>query len=227
MPLEVPGFDGGDRTSIALPKAQRDLLDALEATGKPVVIVLQSGSAVALGENGRKANAILEAWYPGEKGGQAIAEVLRGTVNPSGRLPVTFYASTDQLPPFTDYAMANRTYRYFDGKPEYAFGHGLSYTRFAYADLKVDDATVAAGADQTVRVTGRNTGQRAGDEVAQLYLATPGGPETPIRSLKGYERVHLAPGEAKAISFTLTPRDLAFADDKGVMRVSPADYRLR
>src|SRR3546814_10290473 len=122
--------------------------------------------------------------------------------------------------------MANRTYRYFDGKPEYAFGHGLSYTRFAYADLKVDDATVAAGADQTVRVTVRNTGQRAGDEVAQLYLATPGGPETPIRSLKGYERVHLAPGEAKAISFTLTPRDLAFADDKGVMRVSPADYRL-
>src|SRR3546814_11806713 len=137
MPLEVPGFDGGDRTSIALPKAQRDLLDALEATGKPVVIVLQSGSAVALGENGRKANAILEAWYPGEKGGQAIAEVLRGTVTPSGRLPVNFYASTDQLPPFTDYAMAHRTSRYFYGTHAYAFGHGLSYTRFA-KDRKSD-----------------------------------------------------------------------------------------
>ncbi len=226
MPLEVPGFDGGDRTSIALPKAQRDLLGALEATGKPVVIVLQSGSAVALGENGRKASAILEAWYPGERGGQAIAEVLRGTVNPSGRLPVTFYAATDQLPPFTDYAMANRTYRYFDGTPEYAFGHGLSYTRFAYAALKADDATVAAGEGQTVRVTVRNPGQREGDEVAQLYLATPDRPETPVRSLKGYQRVRLAPGEAKTISFTLAPRDLAFADDKGVMRVSAADYRL-
>ncbi|MCM8732005.1 glycoside hydrolase family 3 C-terminal domain-containing protein [Hephaestia sp. GCM10023244] len=226
MPLKVPGFDGGDRTSIALPKAQLDLLDALEATGKPVAIVLQSGSAVALGAHGEKANAVLAAWYPGERGGQAIAEVLRGTVNPSGRLPVTFYASTDQLPPFTDYTMANRTYRYFDGKPEYAFGHGLSYTRFVYSDLKPDAASVAAGKGQTVRVTVRNTGARAGDEVAQLYLATPGRAGTPIRSLKGYERVHLAPGEAKTISFALAPRDLAFADDKGVMRVAAAEYKL-
>jgi beta-glucosidase len=226
MPLKVPGFDGGDRTSIALPAAQRQLLDTLEATGKPVVIVLQSGSAVALGEDGEQANAVLEAWYPGEKGGQAIAEILSGAVNPSGRLPVTFYASTDQLPPFTDYSMANRTYRYFKGEPEYAFGHGLSYTTFAYDDLEVGSATVAAGQEQTVAVTIRNTGEREGDEVAQLYLAVPGRPETPIRSLKGYERVHLAPGEAKTITFTLDPRDLAFADEEGAMRVSAADYRV-
>ena len=226
MPLKVPGFDGGDRTSIALPDAQLQLLGALEATGKPVVIVLQSGSAVALGEDGEKANAVLEAWYPGEKGGQAIAEVLSGAVNPSGRLPITFYASTDQLPPFTDYAMANRTYRYFDGAPEYAFGHGLSYTTFAYGDLETDKASVAAGEGQTVTATIRNTGEREGDEVAQLYLAVPGRAGTPIRSLKGYSRVHLAPGEAKTVTFVLDPRDLAFADEKGVMRVSAADYRL-
>ena len=226
MPLEVPGFDGGDRTSIALPAAQRDLLDALEATGKPVVIVLQSGSAVALGEAGARAKAVVEAWYPGEKGGEAIADVLSGKVNPSGRLPVTFYASTDQLPPFTDYAMKGRTYRYFDGKPEYAFGHGLSYTTFAYSGLTLGAPSVAAGGGQTVGVTIANTGKTAGDEVAQLYLSVPGRPETPIRSLKGYERIHLAPGERRTVTFTLDPRDLAFADDKGVMRVTPATYRL-
>ncbi len=226
MPVEAPGFDGGDRTSIALPAAQLELLDALEATGKPVVIVLQSGSAVALGEDGEKAGAVLEAWYPGEKGGQAIAEVLSGKVNPSGRLPVTFYASTDQLPPFTDYSMANRTYRYFSGEPEYAFGHGLSYTSFAYEGLKTGKPNVAAGEGQTVSVTVRNKGKREGDEVAQLYIAVPGRPGTPIRSLKGYSRVHLAPGEAKTVTFALDPRDLAFADEQGVMRVSAADYRL-
>ncbi|WNO53897.1 glycoside hydrolase family 3 C-terminal domain-containing protein [Stakelama saccharophila] len=226
MPLEIPGFDGGDRTSIALPAAQRQLLDALEATGKPVVIVLQSGSAVALGDSGDRAGAVLQAWYPGEQGGRALGDVLSGKVNPSGRLPVTFYESVDELPPFTDYAMQGRTYRYFDGAVEYPFGHGLSYTDFAYSGLKLGAPTVTAGDTQTVSVTIRNTGRIAGDEVAQLYLSVPGRPATPIRSLKGYERVHLAPGERRTVSFTLDPRDLAFADDKGVMRIAPATYRL-
>ncbi len=226
MPLKVPGFDGGDRTGIALPAAQLSLLDALAATGKPLVIVLQSGSAVALGSADRKAAAVLAAWYPGEQGGQAIADVLKGTVNPSGRLPVTFYRSTDQLPPFADYAMRNRTYRYFGGQPEYAFGHGLSYTSFAYSAPVVAARRLAAGKEQTVRVRVRNTGRRAGDEVAQLYVAVPGIKGTPIRSLKGYQRVHLAAGETRTVSFRLTPRDLAFADAKGVMRILPATYQL-
>ncbi|HEU4959846.1 MAG TPA: glycoside hydrolase family 3 C-terminal domain-containing protein [Sphingomonas sp.] len=226
MSLEIPGFDGGDRTSIALPQAQRELLAALEATGKPVVIVLQSGSAVALGDEGARAKAVIEAWYPGEKGGEAVADVLSGKVNPSGRLPVTFYASTDQLPPFTDYAMKGRTYRYFAGAPEYAFGHGLSYTSFAYSGLKLGASSITAGGKQTVSVTIANTGKIAGDEVAQLYVSVPGRAETPIRSLKGYQRVHLAPGEHRTVTFALDPRDLAFADDRGVMRVTSATYRL-
>jgi beta-glucosidase len=226
MSLKVPGFTGGDRTSISLPAAQLALLDALAATGKPVVVVLQSGSAIALGPDDAKVRALLEAWYPGEQGGQAIAEVLKGTVNPSGRLPVTFYRSTDQLPPFTDYSMKNRTYRYFTGRPEYAFGHGLSYTRFAYSAPSVATRRLAAGRDQTVKVRVRNTGKLAGDEVAQLYVATPGLKGTPLRSLKGYQRVRLAPGETKTLTFRLTPRDMAFADAKGVMRIVPANYQL-
>ena len=226
MPLKIPGFTGGDRTSIALPAPQLALLDALAATGKPLVIVIQSGSAVALGSHAAKAGAVLQAWYPGEQGGRAIAEVIGGTVNPSGRLPVTFYASTEQLPPFTDYAMKGRTYRYFAGRAEYPFGHGLSYTRFAYDGLKVGAPRVTAGQDQTVSVRVRNAGAVAGDEVVQLYLSTPGRPDAPLRSLKGYERVHLAPGEASTVRFRLSPRDLALADAGGVMRIAPGNYRL-
>ncbi|WP_240320887.1 glycoside hydrolase family 3 C-terminal domain-containing protein [Sphingomonas crusticola] len=226
MPLKVPGFDGGDRTSIALPAAQLALLDAVAATGKPLVVVLQSGSAIALGGDDAKARAILQAWYPGEQGGQAIGEVLKGSVNPSGRLPVTFYKSTAELPPFVDYSMKNRTYRYFGGQPEYAFGHGLSYTSFAYSTPTIAVAQLAAGKEQTVSVRVRNTGKIAGDEVAQLYISTPGVKGTPLRSLKGYQRVHLNPGQTKTLSFRLTPRDLAFADVKGVMRIVPTSYKI-
>jgi beta-glucosidase len=226
MPLKVPGFEGGDRTNIALPAAQLQLLDALAATGKPVVVVLQSGSAVALGPDTAKVRALMEAWYPGEQGGQAIAEVLKGVVNPSGRLPVTFYKSTDQLPPFAHYSMENRTYRYFTGKPEYAFGHGLSYTSFSYSTPTFSARRIAAGKDQLVKVRVRNTGKRAGDEVAQLYISTPGVKGTPLKSLKGYQRVHLAAGETKTLTFRLTPREMAFADAKGVMRIVPANYQL-
>jgi beta-glucosidase len=226
MPVHIPGFNGGDRTSLALPDAQLKLIGAVAATGKPLVIVLETGSAVALGTTGQKAGAILQAWYGGERGGQAIGEVLSGAVNPSGRLPVTFYTSVDQLPPFGDYAMAGRTYRYFAGKPEYPFGHGLSYTRFQYSGLKLGAATVAAGKPQVVTVNVRNAGKRAGDEVVQLYLSTPARPGAPLRSLKGFERVHLKPGETRTVRFALSPRDLALADADGRMRVSPAGYRL-
>ena len=226
MPLKVPGFDGGDRTSIALPRTQLDLLDALAATGKPVVVVLQSGSAIALGPDTAKARALLEAWYPGEQGGQAIAEVLKGSVNPSGRLPVTFYKSTDQLPPFTDYSMKNRTYRYFTGAAEYPFGHGLSYTSFSYSAPTFSTRRVAAGKEQLVKVRVRNVGKRDGDEVAQLYLSTPGVKGRPLKSLKAYQRVHLAAGETRTLTFRLTPREMAFADVKGVMRILPANYQL-
>jgi beta-glucosidase len=226
MPVKVPGFDGGDRTDIRLPEAQRRLLAALEATGKPVVVVVQSGSAVALGEEGRRAAAVIEAWYGGEQGGTAIADVIAGRTNPAGRLPVTFYAANAQLPPFADYAMANRTYRYFRGAPEYPFGHGLSYTRFAYSGAEVRAPTVRAGAGEEVRVRVRNAGTRAGDEVVQLYVKTPSLTQNPVRSLKGFERIHLAPGEARTVTFRLAARDLAFADESGTMRVRPAQYRL-
>ncbi|HEY0310927.1 MAG TPA: glycoside hydrolase family 3 C-terminal domain-containing protein [Allosphingosinicella sp.] len=225
MPVKVPGFEGGDRTDIRLPEAQRRLLAALEATGKPVVVILQSGSAVALGAEGRRAAAIVEAWYGGEQGGQAIADVLTGRVNPAGRLPVTFYADNAQLPAFADYAMANRTYRYFRGQPEYSFGHGLSYTRFTYSGLAASPE-VRAGEGQAVRVTVRNAGAVAGDEVVQLYVETPSLSGTPRRSLKAFERIHLAPGEARTVTFQLAPRDLAFADESGATRVRAADYRL-
>jgi len=222
MPLQVPGFAGGDRTSINLPAAQLQLLEALEATGKPVVIVLQSGSAIALGDTNVKARAVLEAWYPGEQGGQAIADVLSGKVSPSGRLPVTFYASTDQLPPFTDYSMRRRTYRYFSGQPEYPFGYGLSYTHFSYSGLKVS----GAGQSRTISVRVSNSGEREGDEVAELYLTPPAGEGLPLKSLKGFERLHLAPGQSQTVTFALTPRDLAFADTKGKMRTRKGQYQV-
>jgi beta-glucosidase len=225
MSLKLPGFEGGDRTDIALPRVQVELLEALQRTGKPVVVVLQSGSAIALGEAGERSAAILQAWYGGEQGGRAIAEVLSGTVNPSGRLPVTFYRSTDQLPAFGDYGMAGRTYRYFDGKVEYPFGHGLSYTQFAYSGLSVGSAEIAAGANVDVGVKVRNAGRTAGDEVVQLYLSTDRR-DSPRRSLKGFRRVHLSPGEEKLVRFHLSPRDLAFADDQGVMRILPSRYVL-
>ncbi|MEH3123598.1 MAG: glycoside hydrolase family 3 C-terminal domain-containing protein [Sphingomonas phyllosphaerae] len=225
MKVNAPGFEGGDRTTIALPAVQQRLLDALVATGKPVAIVGVSGSALTYGAAGAQAKAVVQAWYGGEAAGQAIGDVLAGTVNPSGRLPVTFYASLDQLPAFGDYAMKNRTYRYFEGQPYYPFGHGLSYTRFAYSGVGVR-STIRAGQPAEVAVTIRNTGPVAGDEVAQLYVRPVGRPDLPKRSLKGFQRVRLAPGEARQVHFTLDPRDLAFADQKGVMRVTPGRYAL-
>jgi beta-glucosidase len=224
MPIHVPGFSGGDRTDIDLPAAQKELLESVAKTGKPLVVVLLNGSALAVNWAEQHAAAILEAWYPGEEGGTAIAETLSGRNNPAGRLPVTFYASTDQLPPFEDYSMSNRTYRYFKGKPLYGFGYGLSYTHFAYSDLKLAKTNVKAGEPLSAQVTLRNDGGVAGDEVAELYLAQPAAQGNPV--LRGMARVHLASGASQTLSFTLTPRDLSTVDSQGKRAIRPGEYSV-
>jgi beta-glucosidase len=224
MPVDLPGFKGGDRLDIALPAPQRELLAALKATGKTVVLVLTSGSALAVDE--QQANAILQAWYPGVEGGTAIAETLAGDNNPGGRLPLTFYASVDQLPPFEEYSMNNRTYRYFTGKPWRGFGYGLSYSSFAYNALKVPAMPVAAGDAVVVEVDVKNVSDRAGDEVVELYLAQPKQARTPIRTLGGFVRVHLAPGEARHVTLELDPRTLGQVNERGERVIVPGTYQV-
>jgi beta-glucosidase len=226
MPVHVAGFSGGDRTSIDLPKAQQDLLDAVAATGKPVVVVLMSGSAVAMTWAKEHAAALLEAWYPGEAAGEAIANILTGKADPSGRLPVTFYASDHQLPPFTDYGMQGRTYRYFSGEPLYRFGYGLSYTTFRYSGLKLSSSNVAAGQPLTAEVTVSNSGDREGEEVAQLYLIPPAGNGYPLRSLESFKRVPLAPHTSALVHFELSPRELSEVDAAGHRVVRAGEYNI-
>ena len=226
MPLKIPGFDGGDRTTLELPEVQRELLQALIATGKPLVVVLMNGSGVAVNWAQEHAAAILDAWYPGEAGGTAIAETLAGANNPAGRLPETFYKSVNQLPPFTDYSMKNRTYRYFRGEPLYGFGYGLSYSKFAYSNLHLSTNTVKAGLPLTVEANIKNTSSIAGDEVAELYVEYSGKPGTPLRALKGFKRFHLRPGETRRVSFTLDPRVLSMATENGDRMVLPGSYTV-
>jgi beta-glucosidase len=224
MPVKLEGFAGGDRTDIRLPRVQRDLLQALKATGRPLVIVLTSGSALAVPDEHQYASAVLEAWYPGEDGGTAIAETLAGDNNPAGRLPLTFYASIDQLPPFEAYSMANRTYRYFTGKPLYGFGYGLSYSQFEYSNPRLSSQTVRAGDPVTVEVEVKNTSSRAGDEVVQLYLTQPKAVLTPLRTLGGFTRVHVEPGETAHVGIQLDPRTLGQVNEKGERVVLPGTY---
>jgi beta-glucosidase len=226
MSIQVPGFSGGDRTDIGLPDAQQKLLEALAATGKPLVVVLMSGSAVAVNWAQEHAAAVLEAWYPGQEGGTAIAETLAGTNNPGGRLPVTFYASLDQLPPFAEYSMQRRTYRYFQGKPLYGFGYGLSYSTFEYQNLKLSSEQLKAGTPLTAQVDVRNTSKLVGDEVAELYLEFPSLPGAPARALRGFARMHLAPGETRHLTFTLKPRDLSMVNEQGEHVVAPGEYTV-
>ena len=226
MQVNIPGFKGGDRTSLDMPEDEQKVLEAVKATGKPLILVLMNGSALAVNWAAANANAILDAWYPGQEGGTAIAQTLSGANNPSGRLPVTFYTGVDQLPPFGDYAMANRTYRYFRGTPLYPFGHGLSYTRFSYGKVALSRTSLKAGEPLRVEVTVRNEGQVTGDEIAQLYLSFPGVPGMPIRALRGFSRVHLAPGESKRIAFDLDARDQSSVDSGGRRKVIPGVYRL-
>ena len=227
MNVREPGFLGGDRTDINLPARQQGLLEAVAATGKPMVLVLMSGSALAVNWANSHVGAILHAWYPGEEGGAAIADVLFGDYNPAGRLPVTFYKSVDQLPPFDDYAMDGRTYRFFKGEPLYPFGHGLSYTEFKYTNINVSSPRIKATDTVTVSATVENAGNREGDEVVQLYVTdVEASVRVPIRSLAGVERVHLKPGEHRVVSFTLEPRQLAVITEDGRVVVEPGEFRL-
>jgi len=226
MPVHVEGFAGGDKTSLDIPADQRRLLEKAKALGKPLIVVLMNGSPIDLAWAKDNAAAILEAWYPGQSGGLAIANVLSGKANPAGRLPLTFYHSVDDLPPFDNYAMAGRTYRYFMGKPVYPFGYGLSFTNFSYAPLKL--APAQGGAEQGLHVTTevRNSGAVAGDEVAELYLNFPDAPGVPRVALRGYQRLSLKPGESRTVSFDLSPRDLSSVAPDGTRLVVPGRYRV-
>ena len=211
MPVNLEGFNGGDRTSIELPKIQQDFIKEVTELGKPTALVLLNGSALALPWADEHVPAILEAWYGGQAGGTAIADVLFGEYNPAGRLPVTFNKSTDDLPPFEDYDMTNRTYRFFEGEALYPFGHGLSFTTFEYGNIELSDYSLSDNEDVEVQLGITNTGDVAGDEVVQLYVSFPeSGITRPIRDLRGFDRIHLKPGETKTIEFTLSADDLKF-----------------
>jgi beta-glucosidase len=226
MPVSESGFTGGDRTSLDLPKPEEDLIEALSVTGKPLVLVLTNGSALSVNWANRHANAVLEAWYPGEEGGAAVSETLSGRNNPAGRLPVTFYTGVDQLPPFENYFMRGRTYRYFDGKPLYPFGYGLSYTSFSYSGLSVPPQGVEAGSPVVAEATVTNTGKVAGDEVAQLYLSFPAVKGAPLRALRGFQRVHLDPGGSQKLRFELKPRDLSMVTEEGEPIIAAGEYHI-
>ena len=227
MPVKIEGFDGGDRTHIKLPRPQEELLREIHSLGKPVVLVLISGSALAVNWANDNIPAIIQAWYPGQAGGDAVADVLFGDYNPGGRLPVTFYRAVEDLPPFEDYAMEQRTYRYFRGQPLFPFGHGLSYTAFSYSDLRLSSISIPADEMLSVSVDVENTGDRPGDEVVQLYVSDlEASVPVPIRQLQGFERVHLAPGQRKTVSFTLAPRQLSLILDDGQRVVEPGLFQV-
>ncbi len=224
MPVSEPGFLGGDRTSIDLPQPEEDLVEGMAATGKPLAVVLLNGSALAVNWINQHANAILEAWYPGEEGGAAVAETISGKNNPAGRLPVTFYTGVSQLPNFEDYGMANRTYRYFDGKPLYPFGYGLSYTKFSYSNLTLSKKTINAGDPVDADVNVANTGAAAGDEVVELYLKFPDVNGAPRLALRGFQRIHLEPGKSQNVHFELKDRDFGMVTEDGHPIVASGDY---
>jgi beta-glucosidase len=226
MKVEVEGFSGGDRTKIELPAPQQELMRRVYAVGKPTVLLLLSGSAVAANWADEKIPAIMQTWYPGGEGGTAVAEALRGDFSPAGRLPVTFYKSTGQLPAFEDYSMAKRTYRYFDGEPLYPFGYGLSYTSFAYHNIRLDQANVAVDGSVMVSVDVANTGKIAADEVVQLYLSHSQVAGAPLRALAGFQRVHLESGEQKTVSFGLAGRLLSSVDEDGTRRIVPGKVKV-
>lgn len=226
MSVDVPGFVGGDRTSLDLPHEEEQLLQKINALGKKLAVVLYNGSPLSVNWAAQHADAIVDAWYPGEEGGTAIGEALAGIYNPAGRLPVTFYRGVDQLPPFEDYAMARRTYRYFTGKPLYPFGYGLSYTRFTYGGLKLGRSKISATDGLQVDVDVTNVGARAGDEVVQLYLNFPKMAGAPLRALRGFTRVHLAAGETRHVHFALSPRDLSSVTPDGATVVAAGRYTV-
>jgi beta-glucosidase len=218
MRVDYPGFNGGDRTTIALPTVQTELMKTLKATAKPVVFVMMTGSAIAIPWEDQNIPAIVNAWYGGQSAGTAIADVLFGDYNPAGRLPVTFYKSDSDLPDFSSYSMENRTYRYFKSDPLYGFGYGLSYTSFFYDQLKVP-AAAPLGKKISVSARVTNKGKTDGEEVVQLYISPEGQTiRTPLKSLKGFKRIFLKAGESKLVQFELTPQDLSVANDNGAYK---------
>ena len=223
MPVSIEGFRGGDRTKIELPAAQTELVKALAAAGRKVVFVNYSGSAMGLKEVEPSCAAILQAWYPGEEGGNAVASVLYGSYNPGGRLPVTFYASTDQLPDFEDYSMKGRTYRYMTEKPLYPFGYGLSYSKFTYKGIKIRKS----GQNYVVSLKVKNKGKMDGDEVVQVYLRRPGDNEGPSHALRAFKRVNVAAGKSKKVEIELTPEQFEWFDPNiNLMNVLPGQYEV-
>jgi beta-glucosidase len=215
MKVEVKGFNGGDRLTLDLPETQSAFIKKVQALGKPVVLVLLNGSAVSVNWEDKNIPAIIEAWYGGQSAGTAIADVIFGDYNPAGRLPVTFYKSVDQLPDFTDYSMANRTYRYFRGEPLYPFGYGLSYTTFGYSDLKLEKNSIKNNECTNISVVVENTGKMKGDEVVQLYVKA-SKDEKSIKTLKGFKRISLEPGKKTKVTFEVTPEVLTrWIDEKG------------
>ena len=218
-----------DRDSIELPEVQEKLVQALHATGKPMVMVNCSGSAIALPWEDEHLPAILQAWYPGESGGQAVAEVLFGKVNPSGHLPVTFYRATTNLPAFTNYSMADRTYRYFTGKPLYAFGHGLSYTTFDYTSGKLDSKQIAPNGNVKVSFTLKNTGKADGDDVAQVYYRHVNSKVAqPKLALCGFARVSVKKGESTEVTVNVPAERLRYWDtEKKQYIVEPGEYEFQ
>ena len=216
IPVKIAGFRNGDRTNLDLPTTQEQLLERMAALGKPTVLVLMSGSAVAINWAQDHVPAIVEAWYGGQAAGSALADVLFGDYNPAGRLPVTFYKSVDDLPPFDDYRMAGRTYRFFKGTPLYPFGYGLSYTTFAYSNVRASAERLGSRDTLIVSVDVTNTGRRPGDEVAQLYVRHLGSRvERPNEDLRGFRRVTLKPGQTRTIAFSLPAASLAYWNPDG------------
>jgi beta-glucosidase len=226
MKVTLAGFKGGDRTRIDLPEVQQELIREIYALGKPVVLLLLNGSALAINWEKENIPAIVESWYGGQAAGQAIADVLFGDYNPGGRLPVTFYKSVNDLPDFTDYKMDNRTYRYFKGEPLYPFGYGLSYTTFKYSKLKIAK-TYQTGDTVHLSVTVKNYGKMAGDEVVQVYISNlSSSVPVPIRSLKGFKRIHLLPGEARIVNISITPEAFSVIDEQNKRVIKPGVFEF-
>jgi beta-glucosidase len=226
MSIKIDGFVGGDRTNLNLPETQEKLLEAMTSSGKPIIVVLMNGGAVSANKAQEKASAVLLAGYPGQQGGNAVADVLFGDYNPAGRLPVTYYKSVDQIPPFDDYNMTERTYKFFTGEPLYPFGYGLSYTTFTYSDLSIP-AKVAAGEKVKVKVTVTNSGKLAGEEVVQLYITDEKATTTrPKRQLEGFTRISLRAGESKEVTFELEPRQFSIINNKDKRVIEPGYFTI-
>jgi beta-glucosidase len=226
MSIKIDGFSGGDRTNLNLPLVQEQLLDAVVATGKPVIVILTNGGALSVNTAQEKASAVLLAGYGGQQGGNAVADVLFGDYNPAGRLPVTYYKSVDQIPAFENYDMTGKTYRFFTKEPLYPFGYGLSYTSFKYSNLSVP-GKIIAGEKVNIKVTVTNTGKVSGDEVVELYLteekaSTP----RPIRQLEGFTRVSLNAGESKVVELKLEPRQFSIINNKSKRVIEPGYFTI-